>query len=67
MRFYSFYGFGIFLVLYGQSTLNSMDLLNTVSLLDKLTQIELLFILKVDLLKHKMRKEENYKEDLKAA
>jgi len=44
-----------------------MDLLNTVSLLDKLTQIELLFILKVDLLKHKMRKEENNKEDLKAA
>ncbi len=44
-----------------------MDLLNTVSLLDKLTQIELLFILKVDLLKHKMRKQENTNEDLKAA
>jgi len=44
-----------------------MDLLNTVSLLDKLTQIELLFILKADLLKHKMRKEENNNEDLKAA
>ncbi len=44
-----------------------MDLLNTVSLLDKLTQIELLFILKVDLLKYKMREQENTNEDLKAA